>query len=243
MKKRRILAVMVGVMCLLSGCSKLSAPDESAVSIGKDGGITGTAVESLDKEYYDETELKTMIESEINAYKTSSGKDNIKLDKFSVDEQKAKLIIDYASAQDYANFNHVEFFVGKISEAQKSGVTFEGGFQSVEDGKVAKSGLTSSDVLKKDYQIVVMEEPVLVQVPGNILYTSDNVEVKGKSEAKIKSSGSEAAAEKQSETAKQEETDSETGMVLLFPESSNSGTSSKEVEIGKKLAYIIYELG
>ena len=114
MKKRRILAVMVGVMCLLSGCSKFSSPDESAVSISKDGGITGTAVESLDKEYYDETELKTMIESEIDAYKTSTGKDNIDLDKFSVSEDTAKLIIDYASAQDSATFNHVEFFVGTI---------------------------------------------------------------------------------------------------------------------------------
>lgn len=235
MKKRTILAVVAGVLFLMAGCSKFS-PDESAVSVGKDGEIIGIAVESLDKDYYQEQELKSMIEKEVSGYTAAAGKDSVKMDKFSVDDKKAKLVMNYASGKDYSAFNKVEFFIGSTAQAQQAGKPFDGGFQSVEDGKAVKTGLTSKDVLSNDYQVVVMEESVLVKVPGTIVYVSDNVDVLGKDEAKVKSGSDEQGdVQESSQSASGSE---QTEVLLLSPQVDNQDT---QPVIGKKLAYIIYE--
>ena len=59
MKKAKMCAVLAVVIGLLGGCSKFS-PDETAVSIGKDGEITAAVFDTLDESYYDAEELKKM---------------------------------------------------------------------------------------------------------------------------------------------------------------------------------------
>lgn len=235
MKKRGILAITIGLMCLLSGCSKFS-PDESAVSVNKNGDITGVAVENLDKDYYDETELDSMVQKEVDGYVAKNGKGSVKLGKLKVSEKKAKLEMSYASPKDYAQFNKVQFYVGKVSDAEQAGGTFSGRFKSVEDGKIVKSGLTNKDVMGKDYQVVVLEESVLVQVPGNILFVSDNVDVKSKNQAKVLLAADKVGSETEVQSEQTEA--SETEMLMISPEPVEAGA---ETATGKKLAYIIYE--
>lgn len=184
MKRGLRAGLLLLAVCILTGCSSFS-PEISGISIDKNGGVTEYVRESFDKGYYDKDEVQRQIESEIAGYNQTAGSRAVKKKGFSVKNGTAQLRMTYASWQDYAGFNHLDFYMGDIQGAVQVGYAFEGSFYEVADGQVKQdTAIWGSQIMTgANYHTVALRQAQLVKVPGNIRYVSENVKVTDKSTA------------------------------------------------------------
>jgi hypothetical protein len=62
--------------------------------------------------------------------------------------------------------------------AQLQGYLFDVNFKVVKDGVVQESTVSGSEVIKSmDKKVLILRAPLEVQVPGEVLYTSENADV------------------------------------------------------------------
>ena len=172
MKKFRIIALSV-LLCvsLLGGCKSSYAADTNTVFVQKDGGIVSTDVEEFDTSAYDESALKAYIDDAIDSYASENGSGRVKLQSLNIEDNKATLIIEYASAGDYTNFNGIQLFTGTIAEALAAGYTFDGDFASISDGKAA--ACDASEFKNQDgFKVCIIRANTNLNVPGDIKYAS-----------------------------------------------------------------------
>lgn len=173
--------------CMLTGCSVLDgfSPDVSGISIDKKGGVTEVVREMFDESVYSKEELEAQISSEIEEYNTASGDEYVKEKSLKVKDGVAQLKVTYASAKDYAAFNKVDFYSGDVVGAVQKGYMFEGNFKTVTSGTVDEASAVWGSVIISgtNYSTIVFNGPLLVEVPGEILYVSDNVNVTEKNTA------------------------------------------------------------
>lgn len=178
-----IAAVLAGGAVMLGGCDKLGGekwvPKEpAAISIKKDGTITEIVNEKLDESWYDAAELQNMINSEVSDYNSKSGEESVKVAAFESEGGAVKLEMQYASAEDYAAFNNVEFYYGSMINAQLEGYLFDVSYKKVRDGIVQGSSVSGSEVIKNMAdQVLIVRAPLEVEVPGEVTFTSTNAEV------------------------------------------------------------------
>ncbi|MDD3413899.1 MAG: hypothetical protein PHY47_07840 [Lachnospiraceae bacterium] len=195
------LLLIIVIFFLLFGAVKLfnelgnnsnATTLDDTISITRKGAIVGTILESFDKEYYSELELKEMTEKEIAAYQQISGSSkSIDLKDFEVKDGKAELHLNYASDDDYRAFNGKELYVGTIQDLLENGINFNIELGAVEEDA---TDLTAGAALGLEgYHAIVLEENIDVKSPGKILYCSDNVSVLGKKEAKVNENNTELA--------------------------------------------------
>lgn len=181
-KKTGLLLLLLLCAAMLTGCELLEGswkPEEpNAVSIAENGSVTEIVRDTLDADYYDATELETMIRSEVAKYNESHGEDTIQVDRLETEGGNVQLALKYASAKDYAEFNNTEFFYGTVISAQLEGYLFDVPYKKVEDGTVQGGTVEGSEVIRgMDKQVLILKAPMEVRVPGDILYTSTNAEV------------------------------------------------------------------
>ncbi len=241
MKRFKGIVLAVVMLGLLTGCSKKFSPQETAVSVDKDGVVTAAVLDKLDQSYYDAEELKSQVEKSVSEYNGTEGEDTITVEQFDISEEgDVKLFMKYASAEDYAAFNNVDFYAGDITNGyNKGGYRFEIGFQEVEKGELTGKALTREEIFKgQNHYLVVFTEPMGVEVPGNILYVSDNVEITGKRSARMKGSGAQPESESESENA--EET-AEGGAEVIQGVLQNVEETEEDAESTDVFAYVIYE--
>lgn len=162
---------------LLAGCGAEFSAEKDTVYVQKKGTIKGANVAVFDKDYYDETELSDFITDTVNTYVAKAGDGTVEIREFAVEDQVAHVYLDYAGAEDYANFNGVEFFAGNILDAKADGYDIPNAFTAVTDKE------TTWDA--KDNKIVIVGQQTQVQVDGTILFISDNVSVTGKNTADV----------------------------------------------------------
>ena len=97
MKKwKGILAVILITGCL-GGCSQFQA-EHNAVKVKRDGSVQAAVIDTLDKSYYSEDELKQTIDDSVSAYNQSQEGDPIVVKKFNVTDGKAELYMNYAAS-------------------------------------------------------------------------------------------------------------------------------------------------
>ena len=175
-------AVKLGMLsvlsaALLAGCGAEFSAEKDTVYVQKKGTIKGANVAVFDKDYYDETELSDFITDTVNTYVAKAGDGTVEIREFAVEDQVAHIYLDYAGAEDYANFNGVEFFAGNILDAKADGYDIPNAFTAVTDKE------TTWDA--EDNKIVIVGQQTQVQVDGTILFVSDNVSVTGKNTADV----------------------------------------------------------
>ena len=112
-------------------------------------------------------------------YNSKHGENTIQVKSYEAsDDGKVHLVMEYATANDYAVFNNVEFYSGSMINAQLEGYLFDGSFKKVKNGVVQGSAVSGSEVVKKmAAEVLVVTAPLEVHVPGNVLYTTSNAEV------------------------------------------------------------------
>lgn len=157
------------------GCGSASKEEETVVSISKEGTVSESIVESFDKSYYDEEELKQTILSEVAAYNREMQTGNITVEKIEVKDSMATVEMTYASVADYEGFQGGVFFLGTAQEAQDAGYDLNTVLSGTQN-ELETIGM--SDMLAMtDYQILITDKKETVELNGKAAYVSDNVTV------------------------------------------------------------------
>ncbi len=188
--KKMIITVLAVLLCvgLLCGCGKKTNVDTSTVFIDKKGKVTSVDVEDLDKEYYDSEELESYITERVADYTEENG-DTVEKASFQVEEEIAKLQMEYDSCEAYTDFNGIELFCGTIVAAQAEGYDFETEFYSVDDEAEGGRGQSSTkeEVLEDDdRKVAIIKANIDVQVQGKVLFVSaQDTAVVGKNKVSI----------------------------------------------------------
>ncbi len=200
MKRTYGIFLVMLILLMLSGCST-SYPDTDTVYIQKNGTVREATVESFEKEYYSEEELKEFITAEIEAYEKEHEDGGVKMKSFEIEEGMAKLMMEYDSCENYEDFNGRELFAGTMVQTIAAGYSFDTDFLEVDDGEIVgesldteQAGETTGTVSvsevtsNEDYKVVVINENTDVVVKGEICYVSaGTVTVKDKKTASVTS--------------------------------------------------------
>ena len=166
-----VLALSFGIV----GCGQDKAPEVSSVSIGEDGTIVHQIVGSFEENYYEMDGLTALAEDRVAEYCTDNGADSVKLE--SVEEKDGNILIrfQYATDQDYSDFNHRELFVGTLTEAEEHGYPLESVAFVSTDGKPMEIGYIEEQD-KKQIAIIATKpsEELVVNTYGNVLYINQS---------------------------------------------------------------------
>lgn len=177
MKKLQITMLLVLCACLLAGCKKgnpsLKADDikTNTLLVRNNGTVQSCFVEDFDKDYYSEDELNQFIQSAISEYAKTAGEKAVVMNSFKVNDKKAKATFTYTSIENYATFNNVEADVLSVEEAVSD--------ERVPDTFVSAKRSDSVDkekaLSKKEYNVVIVNEPLDVIVDGTVVYYSNGL--------------------------------------------------------------------
>ena len=175
-------AVQIGLISVLTvtfltGCGAEFSADKDTVYVQKKGTVKGANVADFDKDYYDETELSDFITDTVDTYVAKAGEGTVAIREFAVEDGIAHVYLDYAGAEDYAEFNGVEFYAGTVLDAKANGYDIPDAFTAVTDTE------TTWDA--EGNKIVIVGQQTQVQVDGTILFVSENASVTGKNTADV----------------------------------------------------------
>ena len=222
---------------LLTGCEKQMesawTPDRTAVQISKDGTVTETVIDTLDQSYYSADELTSMVESAISDYQAEHGDGSVSETSIQIEDGQVTLVLAYASADDYRDFNNITFFNGSMLNAEMEGYEFNQSFIRIEDSKAGETIDNTEPLSHKEYQVTVADLSHAVQVPGKITYISSNAQLIDAYTAEPVS-GTVAAAVSSSAQESQSG-DMSAGSVT------EAGDTSAAADGGDGLFYIIYD--
>ncbi len=175
---RALLVLLLCQMMLFAGCAgTVEKQDATGIAVDKNGVITGTIVETFEKDYYSVEGLEAMVNEEI----AEIGNDGITLQTVELiengeaDGKNVRLIMEYNGYEAYKAFNGKDVFFGTVEEAQNAGYVFLCDFvndkgEAVNVDKVSLMDLKASKVL-------ILEEEILVSLPGKVLYMTAGTEL------------------------------------------------------------------
>lgn len=174
------------ITCLMTGCFGGNDDlNDTTLSISSKGEITHHIVESFDKSYYNEDELRTGINEQIEKYCNEKGDDSlIKLKDLKILDGVATADLIFKDYSDYAAFNEVDLFYGTIEEAIAADYPTDVTLKSVDDDETI--GKYEFEALANN-KIIVTGESLIIKTPGKIAYTTANIDVIDKSTAKMAS--------------------------------------------------------
>lgn len=188
MKLKRFIVLCAAASILLVGCKKEITFDEPTIEVYKDGTICQTVVETFDKPYYDEAELKAEYDDAIDKFNSSNdGKEKVSLNDLHVADGNVYVSVEYESYKAASDFQSVQIFYGTVEDALKAGYAFGATLKGIEDGNmIEKAGLKA---LEKNH-VLITGESGMVDVPKSIVYVSANVEVVSDNKARVSSDSS-----------------------------------------------------
>lgn len=241
--KKFLSFALAMVLCvgILSGCGTNYNAEESTVYVQKNGKIVSTDVEEFDTSVYDEAALKAYIDDAIDSYTSENGSGRVKLQSLNIEDNKATLIIEYASADDYTNFNGIQLFTGTIAEALAAGYTFDGDFASISDGKAA--ACDANEFKNQDgFKVCIIRANTNLNVPGDIKYASvENVSLVDKKTVAIAAgnnllgqavASTESTTENATESVEEETTESVDDGSISEDELLEVGEEEQEIDFG-----------
>ena len=167
MKKQMVVCfVAAAVMMLVTGCG--TKEDRTTLHIKDGGKVVENITEDFNQDNYDEKELKTFIEQQIEDYKKESG-NSVKSGGFAVEDGKAYLTVKFDDT----------LYQGSVVEAVADGYTFPEHFYPVKDGKLKKKATDKNIDGDDSYKVVITSESIDVAVSGKVAYVSgNNVKIK-----------------------------------------------------------------
>lgn len=167
-----LILIIIGAVFIFGSCgTDYAEADTNTVYVLKNGKIVSTDVEAFSEKDYDKEELESYVKDVVDTYNKENGDDSLKQKFCEVEENVAKLVLEYANTDVYENVNGVEIFTGTIKEAQDAGYDFAVGFAKMVDGKAIAA--TADDFVKgEDYKVVIIKSNTKVVVPGEVCFVS-----------------------------------------------------------------------
>lgn len=208
MRSARFGAFAAMIACVLSlcGCSTLDriigaddwkdwTPETTSIQVHADGSLTETIFDTLDQSWYEGNELQDMIARSMNEYNASHEAGAVNVTAYSDAGGKVQVVIDYRTGEDFAEYNNTVFCCGSMLDAQMQGFLFDTPFYAVDGTNQAGGAIDASEPLShKEFNVVVSDGTHVVQVPGEIRYVSEGVQVVNSHVAR-KAQGAESAQE------------------------------------------------
>ena len=203
------LKFVKGLTCLmlasafLSGCGQSGELDTTSIYIRKDGSVSSAVYEAFDTKNYSQEELQEFVEDNVSAYNQSEAgvaaaytKDteealSVAVKSLEVEANEAVLKMEYASCEDYLQFNESEGSIlqlasGTVAGAEKAGIDL-GQFELLNPEGSEK--ISGSDV-DEAYYVIFVEGTTTIQVEGSIQYATADVKVEDKDTAQVSSADS-----------------------------------------------------
>lgn len=174
MQKGKIILIVLAISCGLAGCGREKTPDVKSVTIGKDGMITHQIVGGFE-ENYDMDEIEKLASDRVAEYCAQNGADSVALESVEQADGKVLISLNYATAQDYNDFNHREMFVGTVAEANEQGYQLENiAFVSSDNKPMEISYIEDHD--KTQIAIIGTKpaEELVVNIYGKVLYINQS---------------------------------------------------------------------
>lgn len=135
MKKQMVVCLAAAaVMMLVTGCG--TKEDRTTLHIKDGGKVVENITEDFNQDNYDEKELKTFIEQQIEDYKKESG-NSVKSGGFAVEEGKAYLTVKFDDTKTYSDLRR-DLISGKRCRSHSGRLYIPGAFLSGQGWKIKK---------------------------------------------------------------------------------------------------------
>ncbi len=174
MQKWKTSLLVLAIVCGLVGCGTDKTPEVSSVSIGKDGVIAHQIVGGFEQNY-NLDEIEKLASDRVEEYCADHGADSVTLGTVDKADDKVLISFNYATDQDYNDFNHREMFVGTVSEAHEKGYELESVAFISPDNKPMEIGYIEDH---DNTQIAIIgtkpEEELVVNTYGKVLYINQS---------------------------------------------------------------------
>jgi len=174
-----LAAFIIGVILLLKGCQtrEVKAITRSTVEFRRNGSLIVTSVEPFERDYYDEKELRALIDEALGKYNLNGKK--IELNQFDVDNKNAVLQLSYQSSADYRAFNDTMLFDGTVQEAQEQGIDLSAILSAVSRQNSSRIFTAGDFPALSGNRVIVLAEAMDIVLPRRekIMYASANLNV------------------------------------------------------------------
>lgn len=148
MRGRGSGAALCGLVCLmvllLTGCGQVKAPEDLAVpaiAVSAKGEVTVWLVEDFDKDYYNLSELSSMVAQEAadfnGSYQTANGDNAMEVVSVTETEdgsRKVVLVLQFGDIAAYSEYMGTDLFYGTVTDAHTAGRDLDITLTSVKDG-------------------------------------------------------------------------------------------------------------
>lgn len=174
-------AVTLLTLTILTACGSGGGEQVSGREIHKDGSVTATIIREFDETLYSVDGLRTMMDEEIRDYNFDHAGDKIQAGEVKCEEEILTCVIEYATGDDYAEFNTRRFMIESLDEALASDLV-KISVKSVKD--MTQTDLGSIEKTE-NLSVLITDETGHVTFPGNVRYISDGVETISKKQINV----------------------------------------------------------
>lgn len=162
--------LLAGVM-LFTGCGrgeKLSTDllKDTTVLIRQDGSLQQYIVETFDKNYYNEKDLKSFAKEKIKEYNAQYKDGKVSLEWVRVEKKIVRMLLEYDSAEDFAQFNSQEASFMTVAEARKEGKLPEVMYKAAKDKEVSMEEAKLAD----EWYVFSLAADSNIQTAGEMKY-------------------------------------------------------------------------
>lgn len=196
------IACAMLVSVLLGGCGQKGELDMTSVYIRKDGSVSSAVYEPFDVGIYSQDELQVFVEDAVSAYNqknagiaavyTDDTKEplSVAISSLEVKDGTAVLKMEYASCDDYLQFNESEGSLLQLASGTVEGAASAG----IDMSRIEMLTAEGTDKLKGDevdseYHVVFVEGTSTITVEGTIKYVTADVMIEDKNTAQVSSDG------------------------------------------------------
>lgn len=177
-------------MLAMAGCGEGAVEEPirtSTIVLSADGSFTQCRVEKFDKDYYQLSELESMIRQEVSDYvsmvpvRPSESGQSVAVEQVSVleeDNSQVMVALHFAGSGVYGDYmaevdrQSSELFYGTVQEALERGYDLAGSLQDVKKG----AAITAEQLDKNgEKMILIFEDALQIRCPSKVLYISGNV--------------------------------------------------------------------
>ena len=181
-----LFILTIALVLSLAGCGEF-LKSVNSLEIDSGGNVKAFSISEFDKEYYSGTELRKQILDSVSEYNESAKDERISLNSCKVSKKKARVILKYKSLEDYASFNNVLAWSGTLTTAIENGyfdkstavISSDGTLKTTIGELESKFGGKTASRRGNDLHVLIVEEPLMIKVPGKIRYTIGDVTMEG----------------------------------------------------------------
>lgn len=164
---------------LLTGCGQSGTPSAITVptiSVSDKGAVTSWLVSDFDKDYYDISELSSMVAEEVSQFNSANnqpdGGEAVTVESVELAQDgssKAVVTMKFTGISAYEDYNGTTLYYGTIAQAHEEGFDLDVELTSVKDG----TSIGKKEIFEMSTRhILIVNEKVNVVCPKKPLYIS-----------------------------------------------------------------------